>query len=152
MGPERMVLDRIEREIVVDAPVDRVWAVVTEPAHVARWFGSSAEIDLRPGGEMRFGWEGYGVVHAVVERVEPPHRFSFRWARPTEDGPRPGNSTLVEFSLTAEGERTRLRVVESGFRALAWPEGERTGYFEGNTRGWASELGELLEYVATLAA
>ena len=47
-----MQKDRIEQEIVIAAPIERVWAVLTEPAHVGRWFGQGgpAEIDLRPGG------------------------------------------------------------------------------------------------------
>ena len=113
-----MVPDRIEREILIDAPLEVVWAVVTEPAHVGSWFGDSAAIDLRPGGEAMLTWEKYGSFRARVEKVEPPHVFAFRWSRPADTEPRPGNSTLVEFSLSGEGETTRLRVVESGFTEL----------------------------------
>lgn len=144
--------DRIEREILVDAPVERVWAVVTQPRHITRWFGTSAEVDLTPGGEMTLGWEGHGSFLGVVERVEPPHRFAFRWARPAGVAPREGNSTLVEFSLTAEGDRTRVRVVESGFQDLDRSEAERRQQFEENVEGWISELGDLQHYVATMVA
>ena len=34
-----MTTDRIEREIVINAPQDRVWAALTEAEHVAGWFG-----------------------------------------------------------------------------------------------------------------
>jgi uncharacterized protein YndB with AHSA1/START domain len=41
-------MDRIEREIAIAAPIERVWELVTEPEHVGRWFGDAgAEIDLR---------------------------------------------------------------------------------------------------------
>jgi uncharacterized protein YndB with AHSA1/START domain len=146
-----MVPERIEREVLIEAPVEVVWAVVTEPAHVAGWFGESAEIDLRPGGEAMFTWEKYGSALARVERVEPPHVFSFRWARPLGAEPREGNSTLVEFRLSEEGEGTRLRVVESGFPALEGSEDEKATYAQGNTDGWKAELAELQEYAATLA-
>lgn len=143
-----MVPERIEREILVEAPLDVVWAVVTQSEHVGRWFSDSAEIDLRPGGEATLAWEEHGTARAWVEKVEPPQFFSFRWARPVGAEPREGNSTLVEFSLTAEGEHTRLRVVESGFRQLEGSEAEKATYAEENTRGWKVELGELQEYVA----
>ena len=39
-----MVPERIEREIVIDAPLEVVWSIVTEPAHVGSWFSDSAEI------------------------------------------------------------------------------------------------------------
>ena len=41
-----MSADRIEREIEIEAPVDVVWAVVTEPHHIASWFTDSATLDL----------------------------------------------------------------------------------------------------------
>jgi uncharacterized protein YndB with AHSA1/START domain len=145
-----MVPERIEREILIEAPLAVVWAVVTEPEHVGGWFSDSAEIDLRPGGEAELTWEKHGTVRASVEKVEPPHSFSFRWARPNGAEPHKGNSTLVEFSLSAEGEHTRLLVVESGFAELEWSEEEKATYAEGNVRGWKAELGELQEYVAKL--
>jgi hypothetical protein len=40
---------------------------------------------------------------------------------------------------------TRLTVVESGFAQL--PEEEHRTAYDGNTGGWASELGELASYL-----
>ena len=49
-----MVPEQIERETVIAAPVERVWALLTEAEHLGRWFGDSgAEIDLRPGGVLQ---------------------------------------------------------------------------------------------------
>ena len=147
-----MVVDSIEREIVIEAPVDVVWSVVTEPEHVARWFSDEAEIDLRPGGDARVTWHQEGGAYRVrIERVEPPHTFAYRWVRRPGIEPVEGNSTLVVFSLRAEGEHTRLRVTESGFAQLAWTEDERAEYQAENVRGWASELAELREYALEVA-
>lgn len=143
-----MIPDRIEREIVIDAPVEVVWAIVTEARHVGRWFSDAAEIELRPGGEALFTWEEHESARARIERVEPPHSFAFRWIRRTGASPRPGDSTLVELELATEGEGTRLRVVESCFSELAWPEEEKARYAEENRQGWQLELGELRDYVA----
>lgn len=147
-----MVPERIEREIVIDAPLEVVWAIVTEPEHVGSWFSDAAEIDLRPGGEATLTWNEHGAARARVEKVEPPHLFSFRWARPVGAEPREGNATLVEFSLNAEGASTRLRVVESGFQELEGSEEEKARYAEGNNEGWEHELGDLLEYVSKQVA
>jgi uncharacterized protein YndB with AHSA1/START domain len=149
-----VVPQRIERDILIEAPVEIVWAVVTEPEHISEWFSDAVEIDLRPGGAARLHWDRYGVVNGRVEQVEPPHFFSFRWVVPREpDAPvTDGNSTLVEFSLSAEGDATRLTVVESGFRDLAGTEEENQGHVDGHRRGWASELGELEQYVRDLQA
>src|SRR5687767_5181280 len=118
-----MTQDSIERETMIEAPVERVWSVITEAEHLGRWFGDAgAEIDLRPGGELTMRWESGDSARARVEMVEPPRRFAYRWFHYShaDDGGEhtPANSTLVEFTLTPEGRATRLRVVESGFAGL----------------------------------
>ena len=117
-----MVPEQIERETVIAAPVERVWALLTEAEHLGRWFGDAgAELDLRPGGALSLNWERYGTVRGRVVDVDAPRRFSYRWSvlRESFDSePVEGNSTLVEFTLEAEGDGTRLRVVESGFDTL----------------------------------
>jgi uncharacterized protein YndB with AHSA1/START domain len=145
-----MVPDRIEQEVLIDAPLEVVWKVVTEPEHVAGWFSDAAVIDLRPGGEATLTWDEHGTFRGRVERVEAPNLVAFTWARPAGEEPREGNSTLVEFTLTDEGGRTRLRVVESGFSKLDGSDEEKTKYAEGNTEGWKQELGELAAYAPTL--
>ena len=143
-----MVPERIEREVLIEAPIEVVWAVLTEPEHVAGWFSDSAKIDLRPGGEATFDWREHGPARAWVEQVEPPRLFAFRWVRSVGEEQRRDNSTLVEFTLAAEGDQTRLRVVETGFRELTWSEDKKASYAEENTQGWPLELEELREYVS----
>jgi uncharacterized protein YndB with AHSA1/START domain len=145
-----LVPDRIEREILIDAPVEVVWAVVTEPEQIQGWFSDSVELDLRPGGEATFVWDQHGPVRGRVERVEPPHLFAFRWVPAHSAEPADGN-LLVEFTLTREGEQTRLKVVETGFAQLAGSDDERRDHFDGHTRGWELELGELVAYVGDRA-
>jgi len=125
-----------------------VWAIVTEPSHVGRWFSDEAEIDLRPGGDMLLTWHGHGSYLARVEAVEQPHRFAFRWLRREGGRPGEGTSTLVEFTLTPEGAGTRLRVVESGFQQLVWAEADKARYADENAQGWIRELDELRDYAA----
>ncbi|HEX3814776.1 MAG TPA: SRPBCC family protein [Mycobacteriales bacterium] len=151
-----MSADRIEREIVIAAPVERVWAVLTEPEHIGQWFGQGkpTEIDLRPGGIMRLDHGEYGDFLTRIEKVEPPSYFSYRWASAypnvvaTDD-----NSTLVEFSLSAEGTGTRLRLVESGFATLTIPpEREQHASHASHSGGWPDALGNLQKYVEQTAA
>ena len=70
-----MVPQRIEREILIDAPIDVVWSVVTEPQHIGGWFSDSVELDLRPGGKAVFHWDKHRTAHGRVERVEPPRAY-----------------------------------------------------------------------------
>jgi hypothetical protein len=63
-----------------------------------------------------------------------------------------GFSTLVVITLIPEGAGTKLRVVESGFSDLAWPEHERARYADENPKGWIVELDELRTYAAQATA
>lgn len=139
--------DRIEREIEIAASPETVWRVVSEPEHLAAWFSDEAEVEALPGKEGLLVWHGHESARLVVERVEPPRLFSFRWVRRSDEEPAPGNSTLVEFSLSPCPAGTRLRVVESGFRALRWPPAEVASYLSENSAGWSRELEELRAYV-----
>jgi uncharacterized protein YndB with AHSA1/START domain len=151
------VLDAIERELVLPVPPARVWAALTEPDGLSAWFGTRAMVDLRPGGSLMFIWDGTagGIdfsSRGQVEVVEPPYRFAFRWQpfAGYEDALLSESpTTRVEFTLEAHPQGTRLRVVESGFASL--PPDIRRACFEGNTRGWQDELGELAAYMTAVA-
>jgi len=146
---------QIERETVIAAPVERVWEVLTEPEHVGRWFSDAgAEIELRPGGAIVLRWAEMGVGRARVVDVDPPRRFTYRWAAIREhwgEEPDDRNSTLVEFTLAPEGDGTRLRVVESGFEALEGSDEQRRRSVEDNTEGWEKQLGNVREYAERVA-
>jgi uncharacterized protein YndB with AHSA1/START domain len=138
----------IDREVLIEAPVEVVWRTITEPDQMSQWFADRVELAVEPGahGYMNFGDQGGPVV---VEVVDPPTRFSFRWNHPRGEEPVAGNSMLVEFTLTPEGaERTHLRVVESGHELRDWPDGEKERYAEEHSEGWV----EFLDRLATLLA
>ena len=138
--------DSIVRETVVAAPVQRVWEVLTQAEYVGRWFGADkAELDLRPGGSFVMTWTEHGVGLARVERVEEPTPsspglFSFRWAVEPGLEPKPGEETLVEFTLAEKGDGTLLRVVESGFSKLDRPAEKQEWHRERNVDGWRQVL------------
>ena len=136
--------DRIERTVEVAHPPGKVWAALTTAEGLGAWFGDEAAIDLRPGGSARMRWSSGFTVDMRVERVEEPTVFGFTWQIQglPEDDPR---RTYVEFTLEPAGAGTRLRVVESGFAQL--PEDAYRAAYDGNTKGWASELGELADYL-----
>jgi uncharacterized protein YndB with AHSA1/START domain len=138
---EMEIPDEVRRELEIRAPRARVWEALTEPDQLTQWFPTRrAEIDLRPGGEAILEWDE-AKAEAVVDVVEPPGRFVFRW-RPEGLG-RP--FTTVSFTLEelGDGASTRVRLVESGFASL--PDQIETQSQKGNDEGWAHELQELKE-------
>ena len=147
-----MPQDWIEREVLIEASLERVWAVLTDPQEIAGWFGDIAEIDLRPGGRAAFGWAGHGIQLAVIQRVEPPSVFSYRLARRPGAEPGDGNSTLIEFTLTEVFAGTLVRLVETGFASLHATEREQAEAVQENTARWIAELAELKEHAERPAA
>jgi len=136
--------DRIERTVELAHPPSKVWTALTTADGLGAWFGNEATIDLRPGGSGWMRWtEGFSA-DMRVERVEEPTVFGFTWhinGLPDDDPRR----TYVEFTLEPVGAGTRLTVVESGFAQL--PEDAYRSAYDGNVKGWASELGELVDYL-----
>jgi uncharacterized protein YndB with AHSA1/START domain len=146
-----MVQDSIEKEIRIEAPIEVVWSIVTEPEHIGSWLGDSAEVDLRPGGEMSIKFGDFGAADCTVEKVERPNLFAFRWVTPEPDRDpalQEGYETLVEFRLRDDGDGTVLRLVESGFASLAGTEAENAELAERHTGGWGTFLDQLAAYVA----
>jgi len=141
--------NQIERTVELAHPPASVWAALTTAEGLGTWFGNAATIDLRPGGAAEMTWTSGDRATMRIERVEEPTVFGFTWGISglADDDPR---RTYVEFTLVPTGGGTRLTVIESGFAQL--PEDSRRNAFEGNTEGWASELGELVEYLDASAA
>jgi uncharacterized protein YndB with AHSA1/START domain len=141
--------DRIERTVEIAHPPNKVWAALTTAEGLGTWFGNAATIDLRPGGAAQMTWTSGVQASMRIERVEEPTVFGFTWGifGLPDDDPR---RTYVEFTLAPAGDGTRLTVVESGFAQL--PEDAHRKAFDGNTEGWTSELGELVEYLDANAA
>jgi uncharacterized protein YndB with AHSA1/START domain len=140
--------DRIERTVEIAHPPAKVWAALTTADGLAAWFGQQATIDLRPGGAAGMKWDDGYTAQMRVERVEEPVVFGYTWhifGLPDDDPRR----TYVEFTLEPTGTGTRLTVVESGFAQLA--EDAHHEAYDGNSGGWVSELGELVEYLDAAA-
>ena len=136
--------DRIVRTLEIAHPPPKVWAALTTAEGLSAWFGDEVTIDLAPGGPARMSWSNGYAVDMRIEVVEEPTTFAYTWqiyGLPKDDPRR----TYVEFTLEPVGDGTRLTVVESGFAQLP-PDAYRAAY-DGNTKGWASELDELVSYL-----
>ena len=107
---------RVEREIEITAPIQHVWAAISRPDALGSWFGAEVELDLRPDAPVSFRWPDGVLKRGLVEAVEPPRAFAFRWRtiRPVPGGGLDaGDVSRVEFRLEPTSIGTRIIVVES---------------------------------------
>lgn len=137
--------DRIERTLELAHPPERVWQALTTAEGLGTWFGNSAVIDLRVGGEAKLTWDSGDAATLTIEKVDPPRAFAYSWGLygVPEGDPR---RTLVEFTLEPTGTGTTLTMVESGFAQHPDAEIHKKAY-SANTDGWTRELGELVAYL-----
>lgn len=135
--------DRIVQEITIDAALDRVWDLVTEPGW---WVPSDvvAPVDRTPGERTVRESGKYGRFPIEIVGLDPQTYAAFRWASafPGEELA-PGRTTLVEFEVESLAEGVRVTVTESGFAGLDAPESVRLDGFKGNSEGWHMELASL---------
>jgi uncharacterized protein YndB with AHSA1/START domain len=136
----------VRRTIHINAPIDRVWAAVTQADHLAQWFPQRAQLaSVGVGATGLFEWDDYGSLPVLVEAADPPHSISYRWGNnnPQATTLDPAHSTVFTFTLDEVGAGTALTVVETGFETLADPQGS----LESNRGGWNWELDELVTYL-----
>lgn len=120
-------MDGIERSIEFPVSPEELWAALTQPEQVSAWFGAEVhELELRPGGRVAFRDHDGTIRRGLVQEVEPPHRFAFRWLPLTQ---RPNGAwdplpaTMVEFVLQEQAGGTLLTVRESPSRFEGEPAG-----------------------------
>jgi len=137
----------VQRTIVISAPVEKVWAAITEADSIARWFGQSVVLEgIAVGAIGVFSFEGYGGFPVRIEELDAPRTIAYRWGSNNADGIDPLDpswSTVFRFTRDPVDGGTRLTVVEWGFGGLVDP----VAAMEGNRRGWDSELDELVAYL-----
>jgi len=136
----------ITRTLDLAHPQAKVWAALTTVEGITGWFGSHADGELVPGHDLRMRWDQYDGAQQTLEikLVDPMAVFAFCWGingAPQGDPRR----TYVEFALEPTASGTRVTVTESGFAQI--PDEWLEQSYEGNVRGWGSELGELVAYL-----
>jgi uncharacterized protein YndB with AHSA1/START domain len=159
-----MSKDRIEKEVVLRAPLERVWQAISNADEFGQWFG------VRFDGPFVAGESVTGVItpttvdeevarmqepHAgkadtwQIVAIEPQRRLAFRWhpygvEAGVDYSQEP--TTLVEFTLMETDEGVLLRIVESGFDKI--PAERRAAAFEANSQGWAKQTELVRKYLA----
>jgi uncharacterized protein YndB with AHSA1/START domain len=139
----------VELEFVrtYDAPRQLVWTAWTDPDQIAKWWGprgvttprESIELDLRPGGRMRFDMvdDATGTVYpnsGTVVEVEPPARIV--WADDGfPDGTGKATATVTFTAVDEATTKVRVHVVAD------FTEPVRAGA----EIGWGSQLDKLAE-------
>jgi uncharacterized protein YndB with AHSA1/START domain len=156
-----MGMDRIEKQVVLRAPLDRVWRAISDSQEFGRWFGVRIDGPFVAGASVTATITGTTVDEEVAKRqephagvtttweivaVEPQRRFAYRW-HPCAGDPDVDQepTTLVEFVLAETTDGVLLTIVESGFDAI--PAARRASLFDANSEGWAIQSDLVRRYL-----
>jgi len=146
--------DRIEREILLEAPRSRVWRALSNAEEFGDWFGVALKgktfaAGKRVQGQITYPGYEHVVFDVVIERMEPERLLSWRWhpypVEPVDYSKEP--TTLVVFELKEVEGGTLLSVVESGFDNV--PVSRRLEAFRENSSGWDEQMQNIEKHVAT---
>jgi uncharacterized protein YndB with AHSA1/START domain len=138
-------IGRIDRTIEVNAPPQRVWRALTDPAELSAWFKVTIEGKIAAGSEVQMtsthaGYEGQRFKVWFVE-LTPPRRLVWEWhpgaVDPTFDYSREAKTT-VTFELEPSGGGTKIILSETGFDEITLS--RRAAVFNDNSQGWAEVL------------
>jgi uncharacterized protein YndB with AHSA1/START domain len=158
-----MNTDRIEKTILLRAPLKRVWRAVADSTEFGTWFGMKFAAPFTAGAvikavmvptkvnakvaEAQKPYEGMSF-EITVERLEPERLLSFRWHPGAVE---PGvdysaePTTLVTFTLEEVAGGVMLTVTESGFDQI--PLERRASAFAQNEQGWTMVVQLIGEYL-----
>jgi len=156
--------DRIEKTILLRAPLKRVWRALSDSTEFGNWFGMRFNAPFAPGAtmtavivpttvnqevaKMQKPYEGISF-EIKIEQMQPERLFSFRWPPGAVE---PGidyasePTTLVVFTLEKAPDGVQLTVSESGFDQI--PLARRAKAFSANEGGWTLVIKLIEEYLA----
>jgi uncharacterized protein YndB with AHSA1/START domain len=158
-----MSTDRIEKKVLLRAPLKRVWTALANSTEFGTWFGMKFDGPFVPGALMRGvivptkvnvevakaqqKYDGM-PVEITIEKMEPERLFSLRWhpyaiERGVDYSAEP--TTLIEFVLEEMKDGVMLTVTESGFDQI--PLVRRVKAFTANEEGWGMVVKLLEEYL-----
>jgi uncharacterized protein YndB with AHSA1/START domain len=156
--------DRIEKQIVLQAPIARVWDAVSNAQAFGSWFGAAFEGPFEAGARLAGRIVPTSVDADVaklqkphegkafefwVERIEPMRRISFRWHPYAVDSGVDYSgepTTLIVFDLEEVPGGTRLTISESGFDKI--PLARRAAAFKANEGGWEHQSKLIQKYLS----
>ncbi len=138
MSPIMVRDDEIVQEVTIKAPAERIFAALTRPDELLKWWAAEgkfqlvhAECDLQPGGRWLMRLVGRcaaesptSTVYGEFREIDAPRLLTYTWIRENEDYP----ETLVRWDLEEKDGYTTVRVTHSGLvseslraRNSGWP-------------------------------
>lgn len=147
-----MSTDKIEKSIIIEAPISRVWKALTDHLEYGKWFQCHIDRPFRVGEEVNGRMLIKGVEHISfpmkILAMEKNKLFSCKWPAYVEqtDLDLLNEPWLhMEYRLEEVPDGTKVTIIETGFDALNPSIKEEAR--KGNEGGWDFQLSNLHNYL-----
>ena len=127
---------KVERSIWIEAPLERVWQAITDPANLAQWLlppALGAEMTRHSDDTLYVSMGGMEIPIAVLDVVDPPRQVRSRGL--------PDRVISISQMLEEENNGTRVTVTMSGFEKL--PAEARRDRLSPSGMAWEKALANL---------
>ena len=71
-------MSEVQRSVVLPAPIERVWAALTDAGQLSAWLGGEVDVDPFPGGQILVRDDGR-LRRGVIVDLEPLRHLEIRW-------------------------------------------------------------------------
>ena len=109
--------DVLEVKVRIAARPSTVFSFLDSADGMAQWFGSSVQMDGKPGGILRVDINGRDIAKGEIVEIVPPERIVFTFGWEGEGHPVPPGASRVEITLVEDGDGTIVRLRHSGLTA-----------------------------------
>jgi uncharacterized protein YndB with AHSA1/START domain len=133
-------MKQIKREMVLAAPVGKVWQHITDPNKIAGWLMPN-DFKAEVGKEFSMTCDDQGRISCIVKEIVPEKKLVYSFQSKVTQ-----IETLVTITLESEGENTRLTLIHSGWDRLL-PGQEGTGKLFDD--GWGKFLIKLQKQISS---
>ena len=143
MTTKNHLAEAVVIERTFNAPIARVWKALTDVEDMRRWYFDLKEFKPEVGFEFDFSVEHQGMNYhhlcKVTEEI-PQKKIAYTWRYKGESG-----DSLVTFELSADGNKTKLRLTHEGLETFPKTPAYARKKFEA---GWTEIIGsELKQFV-----
>lgn len=124
-----------------NAPIQKVWAAITEKDQMKKWYFEFDEFKAEKGFKAQFtgGDDKVQYLHEFeILECDPPNKLSHSWIYPEYEG-----YSVLTWELTAEGDaKTHVKLTHQGLESF--PQQNPNFRRESFTQGWTYFIQEAL--------
>ena len=140
MTTKSNLAEPIVMERTFTAPIARVWKALTDVGEMKEWYFDLKEFKPEVGFEFEFTVEHEGMTYhhlCKITEVIPQRKLAYTWRYKGHEG-----NSLVTFELSADGDKTRLKLTHEGLETFP----KTTSFARENfMEGWTQIIGPSLK-------